>query len=126
MKHRIGVNRLDRKASHRRALHRNMVTALFRHERIRTTKAKAREVARTAERLITRARVDSVHNRRQAARSIRDKEVLAKLFTDLAGRFAGRPGGYTRRVKLGRRYGDASEMVFLELVERKKDAVAAS
>lgn len=129
MKHRIDVNRLDRKASHRRALHRNMVTALFRYERIRTTQAKAREIARTAERLITRARVDSVHNRRQAARSIQDKEILAKLFTDIAGRFAGRPGGYTRRVKLGKRYGDAAEMVVLELVELEKvkeEAAAAS
>ena len=126
MKHRIDVNRLDRKASHRRALHRNMVTALFRYERIRTTKAKAREIARTAERLITRARVDTVHNRRQVARRIHDKEVLAKLFTDIAQRFGGRPGGYTRRIKLGKRYGDASEMVLLELVELGPETTAAS
>ena len=94
-----------------------MVTALFRYERIRTTLAKARAVSRTAERLITRARADSVHNRRQAARRIGDKEVLAKLFTDIAVRFRERPGGYTRVVKLGQRYGDASEMVLLELVD---------
>lgn len=117
MKHRIGFNRLDRRSSHRIALHRNMVTALFRYERIRTTLAKARAVSRTAERLITRARADSVHNRRQAARRIGDKEVLAKLFTDIAVRFRDRPGGYTRVVKLGQRYGDASEMVLLELVD---------
>lgn len=98
-----------------------MVTALFRYERIRTTKAKAREIARTAERLITRARVDSVHNRRQVARSVPDKEILAKLFDEIAGRFRDRPGGYTRRVKLGQRYGDATEMVLLELVERSED-----
>ncbi len=121
MKHRNDINRLDRKASHRRALHRSMVTALFRYERIRTTKAKAREIARTAERLITRARVDSVHNRRQVARSVPDKEILAKLFDEIAGRFRDRPGGYTRRVKLGQRYGDATEMVLLELVERNQD-----
>ena len=126
MKHRIDINRLDRKASHRRALHRSMVTALFRYERIRTTKAKAREISRTAERLITRARADNVHNRRQVARRIHDKEVLAKLFTDIAGRFSGRPGGYTRLIKLGKRYGDASEMVLLELVEQGQDAAAAS
>ena len=125
MRHRRDFNRLDRKASHRRALHRSMVTALFRYERIRTTKAKAREISRTAERLITRARVDSVHNRRQAARRIQDKEILAKLFTDIAGRFANRPGGYTRLLKLGQRYGDASEMVLLELVERAPDAAPA-
>ena len=126
MKHRIDINRLDRKASHRRALHRSMVTALFRYERIRTTKAKAREISRTAERLITRARADNVHNRRQVARRIHDKEVLAKLFTDIAGRFSSRPGGYTRLIKLGKRYGDASEMVLLELVEQGQDAAAAS
>ena len=98
MRHRNDINRLDRKSSHRRALHRSMVTALFRYERIRTTRAKAREVARTAERLITRARVDSVHNRRQVARAIHDKMVLAKLFDEIAGRFQGRPGGYTRQI----------------------------
>lgn len=122
MKHRNDINRLDRKASHRRSLHRSMVTALFRYERIRTTKAKAREVGRTAERLITRARVDSVHNRRQVARAIHDKTVLAKLFDEIAVRFRGRPGGYTRCVKLGQRYGDATEMVLLELVVRGEDS----
>ena len=126
MKHRIDVNRLDRKASHRRALHRSMVTALFRYERIRTTKAKAREISRTAERLITRARVDTVHNRRQVARRIHDKQVLAKLFNEIAGRFADRPGGYTRCTKLGKRYGDAAEMVLLELVELGEDIARAS
>lgn len=126
MKHRIDFNRLDRKASHRRALHRNMVTALFRYERIKTTRAKAREIARTAERLITRARVDNVHNRRQVGRRIQDKEVLAKLFTDVAARFIGRPGGYTRSVKLGKRYGDASEMVILELVEQAQESTDTS
>lgn len=124
MKHRNDINRLDRKSSHRRALHHSMVTALFRYERIRTTRAKAREVARTAERLITRARVDSVHNRRQVARAIHDKTVLAKLFDEIAGRFQGRPGGYTRHVKLGQRYGDATEMVLLELVVQGEDSVA--
>jgi large subunit ribosomal protein L17 len=97
-----------------------MATALFRYERIKTTKPKAREIRRVAEKLITRARSDSVHNRRVVARTIQDKAVLAKLFTDIAPRFSERPGGYTRILKLGQRYGDASEMVFLELVERKE------
>jgi large subunit ribosomal protein L17 len=97
-----------------------MATALFRYERIKTTKPKAREIRRVAERLITRARNDSVHNRRIVAKTIQDKAVLAKLFTDIAPRFTERPGGYTRILKLGQRYGDASEMVFLELVERKE------
>lgn len=120
MKHREGFNRLGRKASHRKALYRGMVTALFRYERIETTRAKAREIRRVAEKMITRARVDSVHNRRIIAKKILDKKVLAKLFTDIAPRFNGRPGGYTRILKLGQRYGDGSEMVFLELVERKE------
>lgn len=118
MKHKIGYNRLGRKASHRKALHRNMVTSLFKHERIRTTKPKAREIRRTAEKLITRAKSDSVHNRRIAGKRIKDEAVLAKLFTDIGPRFVERPGGYTRMLKIGRRGGDAAEMVLLELVDR--------
>ncbi len=121
MKHRVGFNRLGRKPAHRKALHRNMVTSLFRHERIRTTKAKAREIRRTAEKMITRAKVDSVHNRRMVGRDVKDQEILAKLFVEIGPRFAGRPGGYTRMLKIGRRAGDASEMVLLELV---RDEVA--
>jgi len=119
MKHRVGFNRLGRKPSHRRALHRNMVTSLFKHERIRTTKAKAREIRRTAEKMITRAKVDSVHNRRMVARDIKDKAILAKLFVEIGPRFKTRPGGYTRMLKIGHRAGDASEMVILELVEEE-------
>ncbi|MBA7543578.1 50S ribosomal protein L17 [subsurface metagenome] len=120
MKHRLGFNKLGRKASHRKTLYRTMVTALFRYERIKTTQAKAREIRKVAEKMITRAREDSVHNRRVIARKIGDKRVLAKLFLNIAPRFSERPGGYTRIMKLGRRYGDASEMVLLELVEREK------
>ena len=118
MNNRKGFNRLERTSSHRKALHKSMATALFRHERIRTTSAKAKEVRRTAEKLITRARTDTVHNRREVAKKIADKEILAKLFTDIALRFTNRPGGYTRILKLGKRYGDASEMVILELVQK--------
>ncbi len=118
MKHKIGYNRLGRKASHRKALHRNMVTSLFRYERIKTTKAKAGAVRRTAEKMITRAKEDTVHNRRMIARSIGDKAVLAKLFTEIAPRNKARNGGYTRVLKLGNRLNDASEMVILELVSR--------
>jgi large subunit ribosomal protein L17 len=121
MKHRIGYNRLGRKSSHRKALIKNMVTQLYRHERIRTTKAKALEVRRRAEKLITKAKVDSVHNRRTVGKLIQDKAILAKLFTDIAPSFADRPGGYTRILKLGFRKGDAAEMVLLELVEREID-----
>ena len=118
MNNRKGVNRLERTSSHRKALHKSMATALFRHERIRTTSAKAKEVRRTAEKLITRARTDTVHNRREVAKKIADKEILAKLFTDIGLRFTNRSGGYTRILKLGKRYGDASEMVILELVQK--------
>lgn len=120
MKHRMGFNRLGRSMSHRRALRRSMATALFKHERIKTTKTKAQDIRRVAERLITRARSDSVYNRRLVARTVQDKAVLAKLFTEIAPRFTERPGGYTRILKLGPRYGDASEMVYLELVDRKE------
>ena len=120
MKHRIGFNRLGRKAAHRKAMLRNMVTALFRYERIRTTKAKAKEARRIAERMITRAKVDSVHNRRIIFKDIKNKSVLDKLFRDIAPRFKERPGGYTRILKLGPRFSDGAEMVILELVERKE------
>jgi len=116
----MGFKRLGRNRSHRLALYKAMGNALFKHERIRTTQVKAKEVRRVAERMITRARSDTVHNRRLIARSIGDRAVLAKLFTDIAPRFAERPGGYTRILKLGARYGDATEMVLLELVERKE------
>ncbi|MCL2295192.1 MAG: 50S ribosomal protein L17 [Spirochaetes bacterium] len=120
MKHKIGFNRLGRKYSHRKAMTRNMVTSVFKYERIKTTKAKALEIRKKAEKMITRAKVDSVHNRRIIAKDITDKAVLAKLFTDIAPRFSKRNGGYTRILKLGRRVGDAAEIVFLELVERKE------
>ncbi len=120
MKHKIGFNRLGRKESHRRALHRNMATSLFRYERIKTTKAKALAIRRTAEKMITRAKNDSVHSRRIIAKDIKDKEIVAKLFTDIGPRFKERPGGYTRILKLGYRQGDAAEMVLLELVEQNE------
>jgi len=120
MHHRVSFKRLGRNVSARKALYRSLLTALFKYERIRTTKTKASEVRRLAEKMITRARQDSVHNRRLVARKIGDRNVLSKLFADIAPRFTLRPGGYTRILKLGQRYGDASEMVLLELVERKE------
>ncbi|AHC14320.1 LSU ribosomal protein L17p [Salinispira pacifica] len=98
-----------------------MVTSLFRYERIKTTKTKAMEIRRTAEKMITRAKEDSVHNRRMVGRRIKDKEILSKLFTDLGPRFKERNGGYTRVYKLGQRQGDAAEMVILELVDRSTE-----
>ena len=121
MKHKNGFNPLSRNASHLRAMHRNMVTSLFKFERVTTTQPKALEVRRTAEKLITRAKVDSVHNRRQVAKFIQDEAVLAKLFTDIGPRMKERAGGYTRVLKLGFREGDAAEVAILELVDYKLD-----
>jgi large subunit ribosomal protein L17 len=94
-----------------------MVTSLFRYERIKTTKPKALMIRRSAEKLITRAKVDSVHNRRIVSSRLYDEGVVAKLFTNIALRMKERPGGYTRIIKLGERYGDAAEVVILELVD---------
>ena len=126
MKHKIGFNALSRKSSQRKALKRNMVTSLFRYERIETTKAKALEVRKMAEKMITRAKVDNVHNRRVIASDIYDEAVVAKLFKEIAPMFTERKGGYTRILKTGNRLGDAAEMVILELVEKteKKEARA--
>ncbi len=121
MKHKIGFNKLNRVPAHRKALIRNMMTVLFKHERIVTTRAKAIEVRRNAEKLITRAKVDSVHNRRQVFRKITDEAILAKLFTDIGPRFKERQGGYTRILRMGERKQDAADMVILELVDRKED-----
>jgi large subunit ribosomal protein L17 len=117
MNHRNGFNPLSRTTAHRRAMSRNMVTSLFRFERITTTEAKAKEVRRKAEKLITRGKVDTVHNRRQAARYISDEIVLAKLFKEIGPRMKDRKGGYTRIMKIGYRQGDAADMVILELVD---------
>ncbi len=125
MKHKIGFNKLNRVPAHRKALIRNMMTVLFQHERIITTRAKAVEVRRFAEKEITRAKEDSVHNRRMVARKIWDEGILAKLFTDIAPRFKERNGGYTRIIRIGERNHDAADMVLLELVERKDDGKKA-
>ncbi len=119
MRHRHSFSRLGRKAAHRKALYRSMITSLFKFERIRTTIAKAKAIQRLAEKMITKAKVDSVHKRRYAARAIANKGILGKLFTDIAPRYKERPGGYTRIIKLGPRISDATEMVFLELLDRK-------
>jgi len=121
MKHRRGFNPLQRMTAHRKALHRSMVTSLFRYERIKTTKAKALEIRRSAEKMITRAKVDSVHNRRIVSARLFDEGIVAKLFTNIAPRMKERNGGYTRILKLGERKGDAAAVVILELVDYKLD-----
>ena len=116
MNHRNGFNPLSRTTAHRRAMSRNMVTSLFRYERITTTKSKALEVRKSAEKLITRAKEDTVHNRREAAKFIQDEKILNKLFTEIAPKYQSRNGGYTRIVKIGQRKGDGAMEVILELV----------
>jgi large subunit ribosomal protein L17 len=121
MKHKRGFNPLGMMSAHRKAMTRNMITSLFRMERIKTTKAKALEVRRTAEKLITRAKEDTVHNRRIVSSRLYDEAVVARLFTNIAPRMKERKGGYTRIIKLGERKGDAAEIVILELVDYKLD-----
>ncbi|EGC76442.1 50S ribosomal protein L17 [Treponema denticola] len=117
MKHKNGFNPLSRTTAHRRALHRNMVTSLFKYERITTTKQKAMEVRRTAEKLITRSKVDTFNNRRHAAKYIWDDDIVKKLFSDIGPRMKDRNGGYTRILKIGFREGDAADVAILELVD---------
>jgi large subunit ribosomal protein L17 len=122
MKHRVVGRRLDRTTEHRTAMLRNMVTSLLRHERIVTTTPKAKELKRFADKVITLAKRGSPHHRRIAHRDVRDVEVLNKLFDTLASRFAARPGGYTRIVRVGRRAGDNADMSVIELVDRAPPA----
>ena len=119
MNHKSGFNPLSRTTAHRRAMSRNMVTSLFRYERITTTEPKAKEVRKAAEKLITRAKVDSVHNRRIAAKYIADNKILKKLFEEIGPRMKDRNGGYTRILKMGFRQGDAADTVIFELVDYK-------
>lgn len=117
MRHRVAGKKLGRSSAHRKALFRNLVTELFRHEQIRTTEAKAKAIRPQAERLITLARRGDLHARRLAARDVQDPEVLQKLFDELAERYEEREGGYTRIYKLGPRKGDAAPVVLISLVE---------
>lgn len=116
MRHRKKGRNLSRSPSHRKALLRNMAMSLFQHERITTTTARAKELRPYVERLITLAKRGDLHARRLAARRITDRDVLGKLFDDIAPRYSERPGGYTRILKLGNRKGDAAEMALIELV----------
>jgi large subunit ribosomal protein L17 len=114
--HRSG-RKLGRDASHRKALYANLAGALIEHGRIKTTAAKAKEVKPIAEQMITLGKRGGVHNRRQALAYLRSQDVVHKLFSDVGPRFADRPGGYSRIIRIGPRPGDAAEMVYLELVD---------
>lgn len=124
MRHRKAGRQLNRTSSHREAMFRNMSASLFRHELIKTTLPKAKELRRIAEPLLTLAKIDSVHTRRLAFARLRDKEILGKLFLELGPRYQGRPGGYLRILKCGYRASDAAPMAYVELVDRPASVVA--
>lgn len=117
MRHQVAGRKLGRSSAHRRALYRNLVTDLLNYEKITTTEAKAKEVRGLAEKMITLGKEGTLHSRRQALAFILDKNITDKVFSDIAIRYAERPGGYTRITKLGPRLGDGAPMVQLELVE---------
>jgi large subunit ribosomal protein L17 len=118
MRHRESGRQLNRNSSHRGAMFRNMAASLFRHELIKTTLPKAKELRRVAEPLITMAKIDSVAKRRLAFARLRDRDMVGKLFNELGPRYKERPGGYLRILKCGFRLGDAAPMAFVELVDR--------
>ena len=118
MRHRKSGRKLNRNSSHRSAMFRNMAASLVEHESIRTTLPKAKELRRVIEPLVTGAKRDDVARRRLAFSRLRDKAAVGKLFTDIAPRFADRPGGYTRILKCGMRPGDNAPMAIIEFVER--------
>jgi large subunit ribosomal protein L17 len=126
MKHRVAGRKLGRTAMHRVALLRNLSTELFRHERIRTTLMKAKELRPFAEKLITLSKRETLHARRLVLRDIHDGEVVSKMFDTFSSRYAQRPGGYTRIVKLGPRRGDNAEMALIELIGAETAAARAA
>jgi large subunit ribosomal protein L17 len=122
MRHRKAGRKLNRTASHRGALLASLATALIKHEQIATTLPKAKELRRVTDRLITLAKVGDLHARRLAFARIRDEAMVAKLFETLGPRYAARPGGYTRVLKAGFRYGDSAPMAVIELLDRDESA----
>jgi large subunit ribosomal protein L17 len=125
MRHRHGLRKLNRTSSHRVAMLRNMTNSLLKHEAIRTTLPKAKELRRVAEPLITLGKTPTLANRRLALNRLRDKEVVYKLFNELGPRYAKRPGGYLRILKFGFRDGDNAPMALIELVDRPAPASEA-
>ncbi|MEO8461055.1 MAG: 50S ribosomal protein L17 [Dokdonella sp.] len=124
MRHKISGRAFSRTSSHRQAMFKNMAASLFKHELIRTTLPKAKELRRVAEPLITLAKVDGVANRRLAFARLRDKQAVGKLFVELGPRFRERKGGYLRILKCGFRAGDNAPMAYVELLDRPQTSVA--
>ncbi len=118
MRHRHGLRKLNRTSAHRLAMLRNMMVSLLRHEAIKTTLPKAKELRRVVEPMITLAKNPTVANKRLAFNRLRDREIVVKLFNEIGPRFANRNGGYTRILKMGYRVGDNAPMAYMELVEK--------
>jgi large subunit ribosomal protein L17 len=118
MRHRHGLRKLNRTSSHRLAMLRNMTVSLLRHEAIKTTLPKAKELRRVVEPILTLGKTDSLANKRLAFSRLRDREIVGKLFSELGPRYAARNGGYLRILKMGFRQGDNAPMAFVELVDR--------
>jgi large subunit ribosomal protein L17 len=118
MRHLNSGRKLSRNSSHRKAMMRNLVTSLMEHEHVRTTDAKAKELRRVADRLITLAKKGTLDARRRAAAYVRTQKIVRKLFSEVAERFKDRPGGYTRIIKIGYRHGDAAKLSIIELTDR--------
>jgi large subunit ribosomal protein L17 len=122
MRHRLGLRKLNRSSSHRLAMLRNMTVSLLRHEVIKTTLPKAKELRRVAEPILTLGKTPSLSNRRLAFSRLRDREIVTKLFDELGPRYAARNGGYSRILKFGFRKGDNAPMALVELMDRPADA----
>lgn len=122
MRHGMSGRKLNRTSQHRRAMFANMANALIKHEQIKTTLPKAKELRPVVEKLVTLGKRGNLHARRQAFAMLRDNGMTAKLFDSLAERYAERPGGYTRVLKAGHRYGDAAPMAIIEFVDRDTEA----
>ncbi len=118
MRHRHGLRKLNRTSAHRLAMLRNIMCSLLRHEAIKTTLPKAKELRRVVEPMITLAKEDTVANKRLAFNRLRDREIVVKLFNEIGPRFANRNGGYTRILKMGYRVGDNAPMAYMELTEK--------
>lgn len=124
MRHLNGVRKFNKTSEHRRAMFSNMMTSFFRHERITTTVAKAKELRSLSEKVITRAKENTLHNKRVIMRRIHDRDIIAKLFDEIAPKYKERNGGYTRIVKLGNRAGDAAALALIELINPEGSAEA--
>lgn len=122
MRHGMAGRKLNRTSSHRKAMFANLASALIKHEQIKTTLPKAKDLRPIVEKLVTKAKSGSLHARRQVLSQLRDQDMTAKLFDALATRYADRPGGYIRIMKAGFRYGDCAPMAIIEFVDRDEDA----